>query len=170
MRDSRFGEIGWYDGIAATHARWAAYATLLLAMGAAGFLVARETGQPARGLAVMAAVGLSSVRSGPRSSGIPRASVAAGTMILAMLIALQGWRTRRGSWWLLALGLLAAVAAPLFWSAGYTAGLAGMAYLLADGRRSCRLAAAAPLAASMATAALVWVFAGQAIVANSPLH
>ncbi len=90
-------------------------------------------------------------------------------MILAMLVALQGWRAR-GSWWLLALGLLAAVAAPLFWSAGYTAGLVGMAYLWADGRRSCRIAAAAPLAASLATAALVWVFAGQAIAANSHLH
>ncbi len=148
---------------------WAAYATLLLAMGAAGYLVARETGQPARGLAVMAALGLSSVL-GPAVLWYSASqALAAGTMILAMLIALQGWRTR-GSWWLLALGLLAAVAAPLFWSAGYTAGLAGMAYLWADGRRSCRLAAAAPLAASMATAALVWVFAGQAIVANSPLH
>jgi hypothetical protein len=146
----------------------AAYATLVLAMLATGHLVARETGRPARGLAAMAALGVSSVL-GPAVLWYSASqALAAGTVILAMLVALQGWRAR-GSWWLLAVGLLAAVAAPLFWSGGYTAGLAGMAYLWADGRRSCRIAAAAPLAASLATAGLVWVFAGQAIVANSHL-
>jgi hypothetical protein len=147
---------------------WAAYATLLLAMAAAGHLVAWETGRPARGLAAMAAMGLSSVL-GPAVLWYSASqAIAAGTMVLAMLVALQGWRAR-GSWWLLALGLLAAAAAPLFWSGGYTAGVAGMAYLWADGRRSCRIAAAAPLAASLATGALVWVVAGQAIVASSHL-
>ena len=83
-------------------------------------------------------------------------ALAAGTMILAMLAALQAWRAR-GCWWLLGLGLLAAMAAPLFWSAGYTAGLVGSAYLWADGRHRCRLAAAFPLAASLATALVVGV-------------
>jgi hypothetical protein len=147
---------------------WAAYATLLLAMAAVGHLVAWETGRPARGLAAMVAVGLSSVL-GPAVLWYSASqALAAGTMILAMLVALQAWRAW-GSWWLLAAGGLAAVAAPLFWSGGYTAGLAGLAYLWADGRRSCRIAAAVPLAASLATGAVVWVFAGQAITANSQL-
>jgi hypothetical protein len=129
---------------------WATYFTLLLAMALAGHLVAWETGRPARGLGAMAAVGLSSVL-GPAVLWYSASqALAAGTMILVMLVALQGWRAR-GSWWLLAAGALAASAAPLFWSAGYTAGLVGLAYLWADGRRSCRIAAAVPLAASLAT-------------------
>jgi hypothetical protein len=81
-------------------------------------------------------------------------ALAAGTMVLAMVAALQLWRAR-GHWWLLAIGSLAAMAAPLFWTAGYTAGVVGMAYLWADGRRQCRRAAVIPLVVTIATGLLV---------------
>ena len=147
---------------------WAGYTTLVLAMATAGHLVAWETGRPARGLIAMAAVGLSSVLGPAVLWYAAGQALASGTMILAMLAALQAWRAR-GSWWLLGCGLLAAVAAPLFWSAGYTAGPAGSAYLWADGRRGCRRAAVLPLAASLATAIVVGMVAGPAIAAASPL-
>ena len=112
---------------------WASYATLVLAIAATGHVVARESGRTSLGLAAMAAVGLTSVL-GPTllwySAG---QALATGTMVLAMLAALQAWRIG-GAWWALALGLLAAMAAPLLWSGGYAAGPVGMAYLWADGR------------------------------------
>ncbi len=143
---------------------WAGYATLVLAMAMAGHLVAWETGRAARGLIAMAAVGLSSVLGPAVLWYAAGQALAAGTMILTMLAALQAWRAR-GSWWMLGCGLVAAVAAPLFWSAGYTAGPVGSAYLWADGRRRCRWAAALPLAASLATA----IVTGSATAATSPL-
>ena len=73
-------------------------------------------------------------------------------MILALMAALQLWRAR-GGYWPLALGLLAVIAAPLIWTAGYVAGLVGSAYLLADGRLRARRAAVLPLAVSV----LTWV-------------
>jgi hypothetical protein len=160
----------WAGTLAAVPAvlGWAGYTTLVLAMAAAGHLVAWETGRPARGLTAMAAVGLSSVLGPAVLWYAAGQALAAGTMILAMLAALQAWRAR-GSWWLLGCGLLAAVAAPLFWSAGYTAGPAGSAYLWADGRRGCRRAAVLPLAASLTTAIVVGMVAGPAIAAASPL-
>jgi len=147
---------------------WASYVMLVLTVAATGHLVARETGRAALGLAAMAAVGFSSVL-GPAllwySAG---QALAAGTMILAMLAALQAWRVR-GWWWLLAVALLAATAAPLLWTAGYTAGLVGMAYLWADGRRACRRAAALPLVVSVATGLLVYRVAGPGIATASQL-
>ncbi len=114
---------------------WATYATLVLSMALAGHLVAWETGRAAHGLAAMAAVGFTSVMGTALLWYSAGQALASGTMILAMLAALQAWRAR-GSWWLLVLAALAAMAAPLFWTAGYIAGLAGAAYLWADGRRS----------------------------------
>ena len=152
---------------------WASYATLVLAMTAIGHVVARESGRPALGLAAMAAVGLTSVQ-GPTllwySAG---QALAAGTMVLAMLAGLQAWRTR-GAWWALALGLLAATAAPLFWSGGYAAGPVGIAYLWADGRRPSRRAAVLLGVIALATIGLVWSAAGRSFapashVATRPL-
>ena len=100
---------------------WASYATMVLAIAAAGHVVARESGRTSLGLAAMAAIGLTSVL-GPTllwySAG---QALAAGTMVLAMLAALQAWRIG-GGWWALALGLIAAAAAPLIWSGGYCCG------------------------------------------------
>jgi hypothetical protein len=135
---------------------WGSYATLVLAALLTGHLVARETGRPAPGLVAMAAIGFSSVLGPSLLWYSASQALAAGVMILVMLAALQSWRVR-GSWWLLASGLLAAIAAPLLWTAGYAAGPVGAAYLFADGRRSCRRAAVLPLAVSVGTFFLVWV-------------
>jgi hypothetical protein len=148
--------------------RWASYATLVLAMATTGHVVARETGRPALGLAAMAAVGLTSVLGPTLLWYAASQALAAGTMIVVMLAALQAWRAR-GSWWPLALGLLASIAAPLFWSAGYAAGLVGMAYLWADGRRACRRAAVLFPAASVVLALFIWRFAGRGFALASHL-
>jgi hypothetical protein len=129
---------------------WATYATLVLSMALTGHLVAWETGRPAYGLAGMAAVGFTSVLGTAVLWYSAGQALAAGSMILAMLAALQAWRAR-GSWWLLVLAALAALAAPLFWTPGYTAGLVGAAYLWSDGRGVCRRAAAMPLVVSAMT-------------------
>ncbi len=136
---------------------WASFLALVLATLLSGHVVAHETGQPDRGVAAMAAVGFSSVL-GPATTWYSAGqALACGTMILAMLAALQLWRAR-GDRWPLFLGLLATMAAPLFWTVGYVAGLVGAAYLLADGRRRFRRAAILPVAVSVATCLLVrWV-------------
>ncbi len=139
---------------------WASYATLVLAMAATGHVVARESGRVAHGLAAMAAVGLSSVLGPTLLWYAAGQALAAGTAVLVMLAALQSWRVR-GGWWRLGGGLVAATAAPLFWSAGYAAGPVGMAYLWADGRRACRRAAVIVAASSIAVVAVVWCVAGR---------
>jgi hypothetical protein len=146
----------------------ASYATLVLAMAATGHVVARETGRAACGLAAMAAVGLTSVLGPALLWYAAGQALAAGTMVIIMLAALQAWRAR-GSSGRLALSLLFVTAAPLLWSGGYAAGPVGMAYLWADGRRVCRRAAAILAAASLAEAALVWSIAGPAFAPASHL-
>jgi hypothetical protein len=147
---------------------WASYATMVLAMAVTGHLVAWETGRPAPGLAAMAAVSLTSVLGPTLLWYAASQALAAGTMIVAMLAALQAWRAR-GSWWWLALGLMTSMAAPLLWSGGYTAGVVGMAYLWADGRRACRRAAAMLPATSVALALLVWCVVGKGFAPASHL-
>ena len=135
----------------------ACFGTLLAAIMLTGLLVARETGRPDRGLIAMAAVGFSSVL-GPSVLWYSACqALACGVMILAMLAALQHWRVR-GAWWSFLLGLMAAIAAPLIWTAGYIAGPVGAAFLLADGRRRCRKAAVLPLAVSAVCWVVVRVF------------
>ncbi len=119
---------------------WASFVTLALAIVLMGNLVARETGRPDRGLIAMAAVGFSSVLGPAILWYAASQALACGAMILAMLAAIQLWRVRE-THWPLALGTLAALAAPLLWTAGFVAGPAGAAFLLADGRRRCRHAA-----------------------------
>ena len=71
---------------------WASFGTLVLAILLLGHLVARETGRPDRGLTAMAAVGFSSVL-GPAVLWYSASqALACGTVILAMLAALQLWR------------------------------------------------------------------------------
>jgi hypothetical protein len=134
------------------------YVTLLLAMLATGYLVGRETGRPAVGLAAMAAVGLSTVM-GPAilrySSG---QALMSGTLILLMLIALQAWRRDRG-WPCLVIAVLAAIAASLCWSAGYAAGPASLAYLWGAGKKS-RLVGMLVLAVSLLLGVAAWSVLG----------
>ena len=139
---------------------WASYATLVLAMAATGHVVARETGRWRSGLAAMAAVGLTSVLGPTLLWYAAGQALAAGTTIVVMLAALQSWRIR-GGWWRLGAGLLAATAAPLFWSAGYAAGPVGMAYLWADGRRACRAPRRSSRPARSALVAVVWCVVGR---------
>ncbi len=61
---------------------WASYATIVLAMAATGHVVARETGRVARGLAAMAAVGLTSVLGPALLWYAAGQALAAGTMVL----------------------------------------------------------------------------------------
>ena len=138
---------------------WASYATLVLAIAATGHVAAWETGRPAIGLAAMAAVGLTSVLGPTLLLYAASQALAAGTMIVIMLAALQVWRAR-GSLWSLALGLLASIAAPLFWSAGYAAGLVAMAYIWADGRRAYRRVSVLFPAVSVVLALFIWRLAG----------
>jgi hypothetical protein len=145
---------------------FASYATVVLAMAATGHLVAWETGRPACGLAAMAAVGLTSVLGPTLLWYAAGQALGAGTMIVVMLAALQAWRARGSRWWL-APGLLALIAAPLLWTAGYIAGLVGMAYLWADGRRGCRRVGAILPLISAAQALLVWCVAGRGFAPSS---
>lgn len=147
---------------------WASIGTLLSAMAIAGHLVAWETSNAALGLAAMAAVGFSTVLGPAILWYAAGQALATGIVILIMLAAIQGFRAR-GSAWLLAVGILAAAMAPLVWSAGYTAGLAGFAYLWSDGRRACRLASPLPLAGSAITGLLVWPLASPELAATGGL-
>ncbi|MHB1560185.1 MAG: hypothetical protein ACYC61_22265, partial [Isosphaeraceae bacterium] len=106
----------------------ASYATLLAAMAVMGHVVARESGRIAHGLAAMAALGCSSVLGPTLLWYAAGQAMAAGAVVVMMLAALQSWRAR-GGWWRLGGGMLAAAVAPLIWSAGYAAGLVGLAYL-----------------------------------------
>jgi hypothetical protein len=144
----------------------ACYVELVLAMLATGALVAFETGRVGLGLAAMAGVGMSTVV-GPAvlwySAG---QAICSGTMILVMLCALALWRSRR-DWLVLVVAVFAAVAAPLYWSAGYVAGPVGLIYLLVD-RRVSRGVVLIPLAASLLTGLLVWSLAGSRIAQSVP--
>jgi hypothetical protein len=146
----------------------ASYGTLVLAMGITGHIVAWETGRAARGLAAMAAVGCSSVLGPAILWYAAGQALVAGVVVLLMLAALQAFRAR-GAALLLAAGTLAAAAAPLFWTAGYTAGLVGLVYLWVDGRRSCRIASLLPLSGSLVTAFAVWSIATPAMAAATQL-
>ena len=114
---------------------WATYATLVLSMALAGHLVAWETGRPAYGLAAMAAVGFTSVLGTAVLWYSAGQALAAGSMILAMLAALQAWRraVRGGSWfwrpwrrWRLRFSGLPAI--PPAWSARRISGRTADAY------------------------------------------
>jgi hypothetical protein len=70
-------------------------------MAATGRVVAWDTERPALGLAAAAALGLTSVLGPTLLWYATSQALAAGTMIVVMLAALQVWRAR-GSFWPLA--------------------------------------------------------------------
>jgi hypothetical protein len=145
------------------------YAPLVLMLLATGHLVAWETRNPAAGLAAMAALGLSTVLALTVTWYAASQVLWAGLMIVLMLVGLQSWRAR-GSAGRLALALLAAAAAPLFWSVGFVAGPVGLAYLWADGRPRCRRAALLPVLISALVALAVWAVAGRQIDASDTFN
>ncbi len=141
---------------------WAAFAGLAATMAGVGHVVARQTGRVDWGLAAMAGFGLSTVPGPALLWYSASQALLTGAVVTAMLAALELWSARG---WLVALALAVtlAAAAPFCWSAGYTAGLVGAAYLCADARRGARSAAVALALASVLAAALAWTLAGDAI-------
>ncbi len=141
---------------------WAAYAGLAATMAGIGHVVARQTGRAEWGLAAMAGVGLSSVPGPALLWYSASQALLTGAVMMAMLAALEAW-SARGWPVALAMGFLLAIAAPFCWSAGYTAGLAGAAYLWAENRPRARLAAALIALGSTLAAAFAWYVASDAI-------
>lgn len=141
---------------------WAAFAGLAATMAGVGHVVARQTGRVEWGLAAMAGIGLSSVPGPALLWYSASQALLTGAVMTAMLAALEAWCARG---WLIALvlGVILAAAAPFCWSAGYTAGLVGAAYLSVETRPGARVAAVFLALASVLAAAFAWSVAGDAI-------
>lgn len=144
------------------------YVALLAAMAGVGHLVAWETRRLIAGLVAML-VGLSSVLEPAAAWYSASQALWSGVFVLGMLVLLQEWRARGGAWRLV-LAMLAAAAAPLVWSGGYSAGPTAFAYLWADGRARCRKAAALPLTAVFLTGLALLAVAGRQIAAPENFH
>ncbi|WP_165251678.1 hypothetical protein [Paludisphaera soli] len=125
----------------------ASYGILVATMGLVGRFVARETANEVAGAAAAVATGTTSLMLASAtwySAGQPLwASFAA----VAALWYAQDWRRSRSR---AALGLCMAstACAGWFWTIGHLAGPVSALYLWVDGRRWCRWAAAAPIAAT----------------------
>ena len=131
----------------------ATFSVVPMVMLAVGVLVGRETRRPVVGLVAMAFAGITSVMKSPATWYSAGQTLWAGLGILLTLLALQSWR-RSGGGWRLAVAASFAVLAGGFWTIGHASGLAGAAYLLADGRSKSRRAALVPLLASVAAVAV----------------
>lgn len=146
-----------------------AYGALVAAMLLTGRIVARESGRAWLGLVAMVALGTTSVMESSATWYSSGQTLWAALGILAMLHYLQGWRMRRG-WWRLAMAVVSAWAAGGFWTIGHAAGPVGAAYLWADGRKRCRIAAAVPLAATAAAVLIALALGGRQINAKISFH
>lgn len=135
------------------------YATLILAMLGVGHLAAHETRRTAIGLGAMAAVGLSTVLGPAVLWYAASQALMAGVLVVLMLVALQEWRNR-GGWAFLVVAGLAAIAAPLCWSAGYAAGPTALAYLWPGGKRGPRIVGVIFLASSVLVGSASWTVLG----------
>jgi hypothetical protein len=131
----------------------ATFAVVPMVMLTVGVLVGRETRRPTVGLVAMAFAGITSVLKSPATWYSAGQTLWAGLGILLTLLALQSWR-RSGGWWRLALAAVFAIVAGGFWTIGHAAGIAGAAYLLADGRARARWAALVPLVATVVAVAV----------------
>jgi hypothetical protein len=147
----------------------ASYSILIAVMLMAGRLVARETGRTALGLAAMILVGTTSLMLAPAtwySAGQP---LWAGYAILATLWYAQAYR-RRGQKTALAFSMVSAMVAGWLWTVGHMAGPVAAVYLWVDGRRQCKLAAAAPLAATAMAVGLSLALGASRIDAKISFH
>lgn len=147
----------------------ASFLTYVAAILLIGRLVGRETGRPALGLVSMAVFGVSTVLEETVRWYSAGQAIASGVCILAMLVALQGWRSH-GEWWRLAMASVATVAAPLVWTVGLIAGPVGFAYLWADGRPRAKRGAVVPVLATAMVAVLVFGLAGKEVTASKNFH
>ncbi|MFI5457414.1 MAG: hypothetical protein ACHRXM_18375, partial [Isosphaerales bacterium] len=147
----------------------ASYAILVAVMLLTGRVVARESGQTILGLVAMVLVGTTSLMLVPAtwySAGQP---LWAGFGMLATLWYAQSYR-RSGRMAALALAAASAPLAGWFWTVGHLAGPVAAVYLWVDGRRWCRLAATAPLAASLLAVALSLAIGGRRIDSTISFH
>ena len=133
---------------------WGSYFTFAIALLLVGHLVHRATHRPAAGLAAMATLGLSTVTEPVIVWYSAGQALCAGSAIVATLIALEGWLTRRGVW-RLGLAAVSGIAAPLLWSGGMLAGPAAAVYLWTRGKPRDRRAAVAILVLSGCLAGLL---------------
>jgi hypothetical protein len=147
----------------------ASYAILAAVMMLTGRLVARETGRTGLGLAAMAGVGTTSLMASPTCWYSAGQTLWAGFGILATLWYAQCWR-RSPRPAALILSAVSAMLAGWFWTIGHVAGPAAAIYLAMDGRRRCRLAAAAPLAATLLAVALGMFLGGGKIDSTVSFH
>jgi hypothetical protein len=147
----------------------ASYSILVAVMLLVGRLAARESGQAMLGLVAMVLVGTTSLMLAPAawySAGQP---LWAGFGVLATLWYAQSYR-RKGQTAALALACASAPLAGWFWTIGHLAGPVAAVYLWVDGRRRCRLAASAPLAASVLAVALSLAIGGRNIDGTVSFH
>jgi hypothetical protein len=142
----------------------ASFGVLPLLVLAVGRFVARETGRWSTGLAAAAVLALSSVLHPALTWYSAGQSLWAGLAIAGTLLALQAWRHSGGTWRLV-IGAVGPWVAVAFWSGGYAAGPAGMAYLWADGRPRSRNAAFVPIVSAGVLAVLTFLLRGQEILA-----
>ena len=147
----------------------ASYGILAAVMLLTGRFVARETGRTGVGLAAMAAVGTTSVMASSACWYSAGQTLWAGFGILATLWYAQRWR-RSPQPAALALAAISAMLAGWFWTIGHIAGPAAAVYLILDGRRRCRLAAAVPVAATVLAVALGMSLGGGKIDSTVSFH
>jgi hypothetical protein len=146
-----------------------AYLALVLTMLAVGRLVARETDRRALGLLATILTGTTSVMWSSGTWYSSGQTLWAALGVLASLLCLQSWKRSGGAVRLLAAALFAAVAGG-FWTIGHAAGPVGAVYLATDRRKSVRLAAIVPIAATAAAIALALFLGGRGINAKISFH
>jgi hypothetical protein len=111
------------------------YCGLIAAMLAMGYVVGRETREPAAGLSAMAVLGISTVVHPAVTWYAASQALWAGTAILVTIALAQSWFEKGGAFRLAAVGL-ATLLAPAIWSGGLLAGPAAIAFLyFKKGRR-----------------------------------
>jgi hypothetical protein len=145
------------------------YSIVVAVMLLTGRLVARETGRTDLGLAAMILVGTTSQMLTPALWYSAGQTLWAGFGILSALWYVQTYR-RGGRIMALVLAMIAAVVAGWFWTIGHLAGPVAAVYLWADGRRRCRIAAAAPLAASVIAVALSLAISASKLNSKTSFH
>jgi hypothetical protein len=147
----------------------ASYSILLAVMVLIGRLVARETGRTGMGMAAMILMGTTSLMLTPATWYSAGQTLWAGFAIMATLWYAQQFR-RAGRMPALIFAMISAMLAGWFWTVGHLAGSVAAVYLWADGRRRCRNAAAAPLAASAIAVALSLAIASSRIDSKIGFH
>jgi hypothetical protein len=145
----------------------ASYLGLAVAAGAAGLLVARETGQAALGLAAVTVLGVSSVTLPTASWYAAGQALWAGAAIVAAVLMARAWSIKGGAW-RLGLTALPVLAAPAIWTGGLLAGPAAIAYLWARGP-SRRLGPLLALAGAAAGGLLLILALARGTIERTPL-